>query len=296
MRLDIPIEPEWQKRLSELEARVLLSSLVCADDYEGSRDYVVDVTMAMPSGYAERLQQSLVQSEATWPNGDDQVAAVNAVEYVDAQNKRSDVGLWSVLPSRLYRKMVQYSKSPDQSLIDIASKIVQFSKACRGMFEVSLGSVWPDAPPMNLCVESSHYLVASQRFESEEAGERWATLAKQIFNTPDFVRELETLDEEMGLAPASFYRLNRVEDRYRGWLPSRGLPTELILLIAERLRGAGVRSVNQSTARCLASLRDRGYVTLQGLFESPVTKWMFPAECLLTGTGYLRAKSLNGEQ
>jgi hypothetical protein len=295
IRTDIPNEPEIRKSLSELERRVLLSSLICAEEEGDGRDYVVDVTMVMPAGYAECLQRALIQSEAVWPSSDGHVAAGNPVEFVDAQTKRSDIGLWSVLPSHLFRKVAQFGKSPDQSVIDVVSKIVQFSNACRGMFAVSVGSAWPDVPPLNLCVESSHCLVASQRFQSEEAGERWATLARHTFNTPEFVRELEELDEEMEIAPAQFYSINRVECGYRGWLPSKGAPTELVLLLAERLRTAESQNSYRATAQCLASLRDRGYVTLHGLLESPDTKWMFPAECVLTGTGYLRAKSLNGE-
>lgn len=312
-QMDSEDHPELSKRLNALEKRVLLRALSLLDSSDAKKTeahYVVDITMAMPASFIDRLIEAVQKSASSWPACDSSGEARSPMKLIDNSNT-TDVGLWSLLPSALYRKTTRFSKSPDQPLIDIVSDVLAFCGMCGEIFQEDLGTLWPNVPPLVLFIESTHYLVASQRFKTEQEGEQWLAHAKNIFNTNEFVGLLHKVDEEIGgykeatvsaeerrfpfPMPSELYLMTRVESRYGGWLPSKGLPIQDIRSLAEKTGMPNGKSCDKAVARCVASLRDRGHIVLQGESESQDTKWIFPAECILTGTGYLRAKRLAGE-
>jgi hypothetical protein len=312
-QMDSEDHPELSIRLSALEQRVLLSALSFVNESkakDADQSYVVDVSLELPAGFIERFCEAFCELSSSWPDCNDPDDARSPMEFKTKTNT-SDVGLWSMLPPRLYRRVVRCGKSPEQSLIDVVSQVLEFCCACSEIFHDETHSAWPDAPPLVLHIDSTHRLVASQRFTNEQDGERWLTHAKNAFNTQSFADALQEFDktilgsrdttdtEEREFpfpVPSDFYLLTRLEEQYRGWLPSRGLHVQDIRSIAKAMGRSGAKSCDKAVARCVASLRDRGYIVLQGEFESPDTKWLFPAECALTGVGYLRAKGLAGEE
>jgi hypothetical protein len=289
--------PEKRKRLSELEKQILLRALAVqtqANPESNDMRYAVAISMAMPSGFLDRLHREVATLKPMWPGfePDPEQWEPSPIELIGYDS--TDAGLWSILPSRLYRRTTRHGESPDRKLIEVTSEILDFCGWCAEVFKHNTRDEWEDSPPLLLRIESTHFLVASQAFDSEDDGGKWLSLAQEIFNSIDFAKALEEYDqgaeEEPGFRGPSLVTM--VEARYRGWLPCKGLPTQEVRSLVSHLRDSGIQNPDRSMAKAFASLRDRGYVDLRGEFQSPDTRWIFPAECVLTGTGYLRASRL----
>lgn len=294
--------PERRKVLGDLERKVLLSALShlkSSDAEECEKHYVIDIAMAMPSGFLDRLWYAVARREPRWPGfkPDPEQWEPSPIELIGYDS--TDAGLWSILPLRLYRKTTRHGESPDAALIGVTSEVLDFGDWCSKVWYEGSKDAWPDVPPLRLFIESTHYLVASQRFEDQEDGDKWLTLLKETFNSVDFVKALQRIDarmeEESGPKFKGPYLLTRLEEKYCGWMPGKGLPTENVRAMVSHLRASRIQNPDRTIAMAFASLRDRGYVLLDGQFQSPDTRWVFPAQCLLTGTGYARASRLASE-
>lgn len=302
MRLDqmdgVGFVPDRRRRLSQLEKKILRDALVnlrAADAEEHEKNYIVDLAMVMPAGFLDRLDRAAIASQQMWPRSKKHPPESKPSPVELTGQHGTDEGLWSLLPSRLYRKITRHSGSPDEAMITATSHLLDFCEWCGDVFRQCTTNQWPDIPPLKLNIESTHYLVASQRFESQQDGDKWLAQAKETFNSGHFVASLDEIDRKIEVEEPHFrgpYLATRVEERFRGWLPCNGLPIENIRALIARMRGSGIRNPDRAIAKSLASLRDRGYVRLSGQFQSPETKWVFPAECILTGMGFLRATSL----
>ncbi len=313
-----------RKKLTDLEKKVMHAALaphIKQSDRDTQKQYVVDVAIRWPKGLHSRLYSLFCCSSRRWPA----CFPSNSADRVKTPLQDSGAGLWSLLPAKYYRAVGRHGTTGEQRLLDILSDTLDFCDQASTWFDALREDVWPEAPSLTFCIESSHSLVASQRFASEEEGNRWLALSKQAFNSRAFVAWLHAFDRKQGFVLGAgvedegpwesdeqryFHESDYCEPlqgAFCGWLSDGGVSISAIRMIASGCRDSrydidmftggrdGVQSTDKAVLGTIASLRDRGYILPRGSTRSPATTWDFPSECVLTGTGYQRAMSLENE-
>ena len=327
-----PFFSEQRRDLTPLERTILeraFALLVKAESEGLGKSYVVDVAMFWPTGLHYRVFRAYEHArQRHWPSCFSSPWWLrDRPDLEDRSWDDSGRGLWSMLPMPLFRQVDRHGISPQQSFINVISDTLGFCDTLTALFKECIAEEWPNAPSLVFFIECSHWLVASQRFVSEQDARRWLSLALEVFNNTSFVGLLDDLDREQGFVRGEgvadeepwdsdeqqYFHEGTYHDPlkewFSGWLPDIGLPistirsvarssSEAVNLRGETLHGCGgplIQDADRAALWAVTSLRDRGYIHPRGFSESPDTRWAFPADCVLTGAGYVRAKALFGE-